>query len=97
MTEGLEPTRESQTTQSMELRFRANLGEESGVELAFVYQDGLKELKALLRRAEARTREALVEAMGRAQEAEEETKASPELPPPRLRPRTRPGRRVRAS
>ena len=46
-------------------------------------QDGLKELKALLRRAGARTREALVEAMGRAQEVEEETKASPELPPPR--------------
>jgi hypothetical protein len=35
-TEGLEPTRESQNTQSLELRFRALLGEEPKVELALV-------------------------------------------------------------
>jgi hypothetical protein len=32
-TEGLEPIRESQNTQSMELRFRAHLAEETRVEL----------------------------------------------------------------
>ena len=35
-TAGLDPTRESQDTQSTELRFSAKLGEESEVELALV-------------------------------------------------------------